>query len=525
MFEPVSSPSAEALPPWFDFGTVYVNSIISGSCRIENANMISVKSHPNWIIIDREDPNFPPSSTSGKGMFEFHLDTSEAGSYSGNIVVETDAGDIEISVSVVVRDVPSPKLKMLVYLTPFHKYSTKDPTRFESLTDLMASNLINVSYVSRYIWGQKSSAGLDVFLQQYGIVLLDGYGVLQLSNEEIRNIFKNYVMNGGNLIICADYFYRGTVDIANLLINEFGLSMRDEEYGHTVDITNLAPHPLTEGVNELHMHRPSPIEVTSEGAIILARPSGVPESEGVIAISEQGEGTILVIGSSLWWFSFLFRGREYDNSKILANFFEYVKSRSIPTGPSVTGEQDFEVSIDPSSLAIFAGQSMECTVTVTSISGFSSEVSLSISLEPSTSLISVLLSPSAVTPPSDGSVSAILVINTKKDVPAGAYTITVSGTSEGKSRSATLILAISSVQESPTTPFGGTIPMVGVAAGVAVALATVGIILVKRSRRGRKEEIVEDERIRKLEQALKEGRISEETYKELRKKYEREKKG
>jgi len=72
-------------------------------------------------------------------------------------------------------------------------------------------------------------------------------------------------------------------------------------------------------------------------------------------------------------------------------------------------------------------------------------------------------------------------------------------------------------------PGGAPTPIIGPAIAVVVIIAAVlGLFLVKKSAKRETAEI--DEMLKKLDEALKEGRISEETYRELKRKYERERK-
>jgi PKD repeat protein len=307
---------AKAMPPWFDFGTIYVNSIVEASCLIVDAQMIGIKSVPDWIILDSVDLQASYSTSgAGRGVFEFHVDTSVSGLYSEAIVVETSLGDVAVSLSSIVRSTPAPKLRMLVYDSPFDKQSTENPENFEPMTRVMDMGRVNVSYSFHFLPPE-----------QYDLVLLTWMGVMSATNDQV-DMFKNYIRNGGNLIVCADYFLRGSVGKGNQIINEFGLSMRDEEYGFIVEITDFAVHPVTAGVSHLHLLRPSPIEALTSEATVLARPPGAPQTEGVLAISEQlGGGKLIVLGDSLWWYSFLKYGDGYDNSRVFLNIFDCVSA-------------------------------------------------------------------------------------------------------------------------------------------------------------------------------------------------------
>lgn len=86
---------------------------------------------------------------------------------------------------------------------------------------------------------------------------------------------------------------------------------------------------------------------------------------------------------------------------------------------------DFSISSSPSTLSLVAGTSGSSKITITSIDGFNSLVSLSTSSFPG---ITTTLD-AGITPPADGSATATLVISTTTSTPAGTYTYTITGTS------------------------------------------------------------------------------------------------
>ncbi len=79
------------------------------------------------------------------------------------------------------------------------------------------------------------------------------------------------------------------------------------------------------------------------------------------------------------------------------------------------------------------------TITVNSISGFSSLVNLSVSGLPAGA--TAIFVPSAVTPPANGSINSILTIKTN-NTPIGSYTLTVNGTAGPKTRQTTITLNV-----------------------------------------------------------------------------------
>ncbi len=107
----------------------------------------------------------------------------------------------------------------------------------------------------------------------------------------------------------------------------------------------------------------------------------------------------------------------------------------------VISNPDFSLSASPSYNRIDRNDQTgkSYTITVNSISGFSSLVNLSVSGLPSGSTAAFV--PSSLTPPADGSADSILTIKTN-NTPIGSYTITVIGTAGPKTRQTTITLNV-----------------------------------------------------------------------------------
>lgn len=97
---------------------------------------------------------------------------------------------------------------------------------------------------------------------------------------------------------------------------------------------------------------------------------------------------------------------------------------------------DFTISATPSSRSITRGQSTTYTVTIGSVNGFSSSVSLSVSGLPSRT--SATFSPSSVT----GSGNSTLTVKTGNRTTRGTYTLTIKGTSGSTTHSTTVTLTV-----------------------------------------------------------------------------------
>jgi hypothetical protein len=115
--------------------------------------------------------------------------------------------------------------------------------------------------------------------------------------------------------------------------------------------------------------------------------------------------------------------------------------------PGCGGTQvpDFAVSASPSSLSIVQGSSSTSSVTVTSLSGFSSSVDLSCTGLPAG--VSCTFNPTPVTPPANASASSTLTVSVAPATVAGSYSFQATGVSGSLTHGVTVSLTV--------TPLGG----------------------------------------------------------------------
>lgn len=113
--------------------------------------------------------------------------------------------------------------------------------------------------------------------------------------------------------------------------------------------------------------------------------------------------------------------------------FVYNANQSAPT-------PDFTISATPASQTVTQGGSTSYTTTVTSVNGFSSATTLSVSGLPTGASGSFTTNP--VTPPAGGSASSTLNVTTSASTPAGTYTLTITGTSGALSHGTTVSLVV-----------------------------------------------------------------------------------
>ncbi len=113
--------------------------------------------------------------------------------------------------------------------------------------------------------------------------------------------------------------------------------------------------------------------------------------------------------------------------------FVYNGTQSVPS-------PDFTLGATPSTQTVTQGGATSYTATVTSVNGFSSATTLSVSGLPSGAGAS--FAPNPVTPPAGGSASSTLSVTTAAGTPAGTYTLTLTGTSGALAHSTSVSLVV-----------------------------------------------------------------------------------
>jgi hypothetical protein len=113
---------------------------------------------------------------------------------------------------------------------------------------------------------------------------------------------------------------------------------------------------------------------------------------------------------------------------------------------------DFTVSSNPQTLGAPLGSSVTSTITVSSMNGFSSAVTLSGSwIGSSPSGVTYDFSPSQVTPPSGGSGSSTLTVTVSSAASSGSFQLRVTGTSGSPSRTCDISITILGLTSATTT--------------------------------------------------------------------------
>jgi hypothetical protein len=115
-------------------------------------------------------------------------------------------------------------------------------------------------------------------------------------------------------------------------------------------------------------------------------------------------------------------------------------SSCVQVTPQAGATPDFTVSASPSSVSVAQGGSANTTVTVGSVNGFNSAVSLAASGLPSG--VTAAFSPASVTPPANGSANSTLTFSASATATAGTSSVTITGTSGATSHNTTVSLTV-----------------------------------------------------------------------------------
>jgi glucose/arabinose dehydrogenase len=139
--------------------------------------------------------------------------------------------------------------------------------------------------------------------------------------------------------------------------------------------------------------------------------------------------------------SFYLAGNAADGNGRPTNDHIYTTSTTLPPAETPSG---FNLNIEPTTQTITAGSIASYTINVSSTSGFTGEVSLSVDGLPGES--NVNFQPPTINTPG----SSIMTISTNGSTPAGSYTLTISGTSGNQQKTSSIELVVENVVVPPT---------------------------------------------------------------------------
>jgi PGF-pre-PGF domain-containing protein len=231
-----------------------------------------------------------------------------------------------------------------------------------------------------------------------------------------------------------DLYYWKVVAIRGVYENE------SDVWSFTVDtvppvISNVTASSITTSSATITWTTDEPSDSIVEYETTIAY--GLTSSDATLVTSHSRSLTGLSAGTT-----YHYRVKSTDNAGNPAVSSDYTFTTSSPLPPPVP---DFSMSVSPTSGSVVQGGSANATVSVSSIAGFTSTVSLSASGLPSGATAS--FSSSSGTP----SFNSTLTIPTSSTTPTGIYTITVTGAGAGTTHACTYTLTVSPrvVQETP----------------------------------------------------------------------------
>ncbi len=146
--------------------------------------------------------------------------------------------------------------------------------------------------------------------------------------------------------------------------------------------------------------------------------------------------------------------------------FRYLGSASSCTSGSYNDHDDlvfavgagtpgFSVSASPSSVSVVQGSTANSTITVSSVNGFSSATTLSVSGLPTG--VTAAFSTNPVTPPANGSATSTLTFTASSTATTGPATVTVTGTSGSLVQTATISLTVTAAGGPQTAVYDSTL--------------------------------------------------------------------
>jgi len=335
----VAQPKAnDVQPDRIPFGTVYAGATVEGSFQVfepgNDAGIPLAVEAPKFVKLRHKATHaqqFGPGNDFIVGSVEFALDTSAAGDLSGEFRVQLGEAVAKVPVSATVRPATKGLIRLLIVETPFNRHSTGHGADYKAWTDLVKDASLDVNYllVTR---GRPVLRALD--LSTFDCVLLASTGLTDLQFVDIRRV-RRFAEAGGRVVVSANYFFRGTVEKANAVLDGYGIQLRDEEaqggrYDVTLARSAFDPKLVKAGVKSAYFFRASPVAVTDDKTgRVLVKTGGVGKpGDGFVAQAMAGKGEVIALGESLWWIWIMERrAAGTDNARLLRWLVEPPKGK------------------------------------------------------------------------------------------------------------------------------------------------------------------------------------------------------
>jgi hypothetical protein len=304
--------SGQVQPDRIAFGNVYTGATVEASFmvleRSDNKNIKFEVTAPKLVKVIKKSTDtqeYGPGNKFVRGSVEIAIDTSAAGEVKHDVAIAFGQQTIKVPVSATVKPQRAGLLRMLVVQTPFDRFSTGDGRMFDAWTELVKDAAWDVSYL---LMTRGKPALRDCNLASFDTLLLGQDGVWALTPADVKRV-RAFAEAGGRVVVAANYFYRGTVEQANLVLAGYGIELQDIESRTgqskvSLGKDDLDPHLVKAGVATAHFFRASPVRLTaSEGGRVLAKAVGVGNpGDGFVVMARAGKGEVIALGESLWCF-------------------------------------------------------------------------------------------------------------------------------------------------------------------------------------------------------------------------------
>jgi hypothetical protein len=210
---------------------------------------------------------------------------------------------------------------LLVVETPFEKYATENGDDYKPWTNLVKAASLDVSYLGTT---PDKLVLRDLDLSKFDTILLASTGLVYLHDADVARVRK-FAEAGGRVVVCANAFYRNTVEKANLVLDGYGVQIRDEEArigpnDVTLDVADFDTKLVVAGIKSARFFRASPVAITNDktGRVLVKAVVTGKEGDGFVATAKAGKGEVIAFGQSLWWHSITdAEARNTDNARLL----------------------------------------------------------------------------------------------------------------------------------------------------------------------------------------------------------------
>ncbi len=290
-------------PDRVDFGLVRVGSTVEGSIRVLADRARLKVTGPKSVKAEvLEEKAGRLGGEGGKTWCEIgiSIDTSQAANVDEELTIEVADGQVAVPVMAVVKERRGQR-RLLVVETPFDSTSTSDASLFDPWRKLVGDADLDVSYL---LVDRDKPVLRELDLSPYDTILLGEGGVYWAKEKDIGRL-KDYLLDGGRLVVTANRFFRETPARANKITAKYGLEMLDIEDGREISVgvtpPGIVPHPLTKDVRRLNFFRPSPISTRDAMNAKILVSAVHTDGAGLVAVARAGKGEVIMLGQSLWW--------------------------------------------------------------------------------------------------------------------------------------------------------------------------------------------------------------------------------